>query len=89
MQETGVRSLGQESPGEGNCNPLQYSRLGNPKDGGTWATVHGVALRVGHNLATVLCLGMICKLLKNHINSAKCFIYKVISKQFRRKSHNS
>ena len=31
------------SPGEGNGNPLHYSCLGNPKDGGTrWATVHGV-----------------------------------------------
>ena len=32
------------SPGEGNGNPLQYSCLENPIDGGTWwATVHGVA----------------------------------------------
>ena len=32
------------SPGEGNCNPLQYSCLENPMDGGAWwATVHGVA----------------------------------------------
>ena len=32
------------SPGEGNGNPLQYSCLGNPVDGGAWqATVHGVA----------------------------------------------
>ena len=32
------------SPGEGNGNPLQYSRLGNPMDrGALWATVHGVA----------------------------------------------
>ena len=23
-------------PGEGNGNPLQYSCLDNPKDGGTW-----------------------------------------------------
>ena len=31
------------SPGEGNDNPLQYSCLENPMDGGTWwATVHGV-----------------------------------------------
>ena len=31
------------SPGEGNGNPLQYSRLENPMDGGAWwATVHGV-----------------------------------------------
>ena len=31
------------SPGEGNCNPLQYSCLENPMDRGAWwATVHGV-----------------------------------------------
>ena len=30
------------SPGEGNGNPLQYSYLENPMDGGAWrATVHG------------------------------------------------
>ena len=45
MWETWVRSLGQEdSPGEGNGNPLQYSCLENPMDGGVqWAIVHGVA----------------------------------------------
>ena len=32
------------SPGEGNENPLQYSRLENPMDRGTWrATVHRIA----------------------------------------------
>ena len=32
------------SPGEGNGNPLQYSRLENPMDRGAWrATVQGVA----------------------------------------------
>ena len=32
------------SPGEGNGNPLQYSCLENPVDGGAWqATVRGVA----------------------------------------------
>ena len=32
------------SPGEENGNPLQYSCLENPMDGGTlWATVQGVA----------------------------------------------
>ena len=31
-------------PGEGNGNPLQYSCLENPMDGGSWwATVHGVS----------------------------------------------
>ena len=35
----GLRS----SPGVGNGNPFQYSRLGNPMDrGGLWAIVHGV-----------------------------------------------
>ena len=34
----------ERSPGEGNSNPLQYSCLENPTDGGAWwATVHGVA----------------------------------------------
>ena len=39
-----VRSLGQEdSPGEGNDNPLQYFCLGNLMDGEAWrAIVHGV-----------------------------------------------
>ena len=32
------------SPGEGNGNPLQYSCLENPMEGGaSWATVHGLA----------------------------------------------
>ena len=34
----------EKSPGEGNDNPLQYSCLENPMDGGAWwATVHGAA----------------------------------------------
>ena len=34
----------QELVGEGNGNPLQYSCLENPMDGGAWwAAVHGVA----------------------------------------------
>ena len=38
MWETRVPSLGREdpSPGEGNGNPLQYSYLENPVDGGAW-----------------------------------------------------
>ena len=45
MRDTRVRSLGQgRSPGERNGNPLQYSCLENPMEGGAWwATVHGVA----------------------------------------------
>ena len=43
MQETWVQYLGWEDfPGEGNGNPLQYSCLENPMDGGAWrATAHG------------------------------------------------
>ena len=37
MLETWVRSLDQEeSPGEGNGNPLQYSCLENPMDREAW-----------------------------------------------------
>ena len=43
MWETRVQSLGQEDLLEKE-NPLQYSCLENPMDGGAWqATVHGVA----------------------------------------------
>ena len=44
MQETRVRFLGWEEPGECHGNPLQYSCLENPMDRGNWqTTVHGVA----------------------------------------------
>ena len=46
-----IPGLGRSS-GEGNGNPLQYSRLENPMDRGAWwATAQGMA-RVRHNLAT-------------------------------------
>ena len=52
VQETQVRFLGWEDPGEGNGSPLQYSCLENPMDRRSWqAIVHGVT-RVGHNLMT-------------------------------------
>ena len=36
-------NLPKETNGEGNGNPLQYSCLDNPKDGGGWwATVHRI-----------------------------------------------
>ena len=35
-----VPGLGR-SPGEGNGNPLQYSCLGNPMDGGAWWAIWG------------------------------------------------
>ena len=43
VQETWVRSLGQEIPWCREWHPLQYSCLGNPVDGGAWlARVHAV-----------------------------------------------
>ena len=44
IQETWVHSLNwEDSPGEGNGYPLQYSCLENHMDRGAWqATVHGV-----------------------------------------------
>ena len=51
------------SPGEGNDNPLQYSCLENPMDGGAWwAIVHGVAksqTRLSDLLFTFLTLFML------------------------------
>ena len=53
VQEMWVQFLSwEDSPGEGNGNPLQYSCLGNPMDGGVWrATVHGLS-RVGRDSPT-------------------------------------
>ena len=49
LRETGLISESGRSPAEGNSNPLQYSCLENPTDGGVWwATVHG-SQRVGHD----------------------------------------
>ena len=42
------------SPGEGNGNPLQYSRLGNPMDRGAWQAIVLGVVRVEHDLATKL-----------------------------------
>ena len=42
--DPGLITGSQRSPGEGNGNPLQYSCVENPMDGGAWqTTVHGVA----------------------------------------------
>ena len=41
--DTGSTPGSGKSPGGGNGNPLLYSHLGNPMDGGAWwVTVHGV-----------------------------------------------
>ena len=51
----GVREAGSipglgRSPGEGNGNPLQYSCLENPMDGGAWqVTVQGVEKSQTHH----------------------------------------
>ena len=45
------------SPGGGNGNPLQYSCLGNPMDGGAWwAILFMGPHRVGYHLRTGLTL---------------------------------
>ena len=50
-----VRDLGSipglgRFPGEGNGNPLQYSCLENPLDGGAWCKLLSMGLqRVGHD----------------------------------------
>ena len=65
------------SPGEGNGNPLQYSCLENPMDGGTLqATVHGVA-RVGHNWVTFTSLGRI----NPRRNMQRCILIKLGKKE--------
>ena len=44
MGDSGSISGSGTSPGEGNGNPFQYSRLGNPMDRVVWqGTVHGIA----------------------------------------------
>ena len=43
-RDSGTITGSGRSPGEGSGNPLQYSCLENPIDGGAWeAAVHGVA----------------------------------------------
>ena len=51
IQGSQVQSLGREdSPGEGNGNPLQYSCLGNSIDRGAWQAIQFLGLqRAGHN----------------------------------------
>ena len=58
MQETRIRSLGQEDPLEkGNGNPLQQSRLENPINREAWqATVLGVAESDTIEQLTHICL---------------------------------
>ena len=53
MLETRVQFLGQEdSPGERNGNPLQYSCLENPMDSGAWQATVDEVERVREDLLT-------------------------------------
>ena len=76
-------------PGEGNKNPLQYSCLENPMDGGAWwATVHSVAksqtwlsdfnLRVHKLWRALTCLWSHCEeqLTKDYNQSFFLFFFK-------------
>ena len=57
MRETGSIPGSGRFPGEGNGNPLQYSCLENPMDGGAWCRLLSMgSQRVGHDWATSLSL---------------------------------
>ena len=47
-----VSGLGR-SPEGGNGNPLQYSCLGNPMDGGAWWAIIHALKRVRHDLVNI------------------------------------
>ena len=47
-EDVGLIPASGSSPGEGNCNPLQYSCLGNPRDRGAWLQSMG-SQTVGHD----------------------------------------
>ena len=57
VQETWVRCLGQEdSPGEENDSPLQFSCLENPMDRGAWrATICEVTMELHTTEQLALC----------------------------------
>ena len=48
----GLTSGLEDAPGEGNGNPLQYSYLENPMDGGAWWSAIHVVAKSGHDGAT-------------------------------------
>ena len=63
------------SYGEGNGNPLQYSCLKNPMDGGAWwATVHG-SQRVRQDWATSLSLSIYIYI---YISYITLYIYHIL-----------
>ena len=55
VHKTWVRYLGwEDSPREGNGNPLQHSCLENPMDGGDWQATSIGSQTAGHDWATSL-----------------------------------
>ena len=57
-RDGGLKPGSGRSPGKGNRNPLQYSYLGNPMDGGAWRTPWDHK-GVGHDLAIKQQLGIV------------------------------
>ena len=83
-------------PGEGNGNPLQYSCLENPRDGGAWwAAVYGVAQSRTRlkRLSMRACIGggngalLWCSCLENPRNRGACWaaVYGVAQSRTRLK----
>ena len=65
---------GLRSSGEGNGNPLQYSCLGNPVDGGIFRLQSMGLQRVGHDLATEhACMHTVPMLMVILLCSSVCF----------------
>ena len=73
-RDTGSIPGSGRSPREGNGNPLQYSCLENPMDGGVWrATVHGVTkswTRLSAHTHAMLCSQNL-SLLAQHVHYPK------------------
>ena len=85
------------SPGEGNGNPLQYSCLENPMDGGAWwATAHGVAksrtrlsdftLALGAMFAVAVCMIESYRFIPPHLMQSRSLILLFLKAEHR--SHN-
>ena len=69
-------------PGEGNGNPLQYSRLENPMDRGAWwATVHGVANHQTRLKQLSMHARFICSRVNRHVMSS-CWMSGVLNGTF-------
>ena len=68
------------SPGEGNGNPLQYSCLENPMDGGACRVQSMGSQRVGHNWATSISFSIVQEpVIKTISKKEKCKKSKELS----------